>query len=89
MKQALKKHVEYYFSLLCIFAIGVFLTIHFASDKQLQMLVLTLTAFLYAAWGIIHHLKDHDLTVKVVIEYVLVGSLGITILAFLLKGGFL
>lgn len=82
----LKGHIGYYFSLLAILALGFILTLATA-DKQEQALVVTLTAFFYVLWGILHHLLHHDLTAKIVVEYVLTGSLGLALVLFILKGG--
>ncbi len=83
----LQKHWGYYLSLLAILGAG-FLIIIFSADKSLQLLVLILTALFYILWGIIHHHLHHDLTAKIVVEYVLMGALGISVVFLLLKGGF-
>ncbi len=82
-----RKHVVYYASLFAILSFGFFLASIDASDKRLQMAITVMTAFFYVSWGILHHLVNHDLTLKIVVEYILIGSLGITIVLFLLKGG--
>lgn len=81
-----KKHWGYYLSLLGILFLGIFLAIQASPDRQLQMLTVILTTFFYVAWGILHHFLNHDLTVKIVIEYLLIGSLGMAIILFLLRG---
>ena len=83
----LEKHLGYYFSLVAILFFG-FLTVIFLQDKSSQLLVLILTALFYILWGIIHHHLHHDLTAKIVVEYVLMGALGISAVFLLLKGGF-
>lgn len=88
MFEKIKKHAGYYFLLFAILSIGLFLTFSM-QDKQSQMLVITFTAFLYVGWGILHHLLHHELTPKIVVEYVLMAALGLTLIFFLLKGGFL
>jgi hypothetical protein len=35
----------------------------------------------------LHHAGNHTITAKIVIEYILIGSLGLTVILFLLKGG--
>lgn len=82
------KHWGYYISLVLILLLGFLLTSISTSNRQLQIGVVTLTTLFYVLWGILHHLLNHDLNVKIVIEYVLIGSFGLAIVVFLLKGGF-
>lgn len=80
-------HPGYHISLIAILVAGV-LIISFSTDKSFQLLTLILTAFFYVLWGVIHHHLHHDLTAKIVVEYVLMGALGISLVFLLLKGGF-
>ncbi len=41
-------------------------------------------AALYIGWGIAHHLVEHSLTFRVVLEYVLVAALAVTVVSTLL-----
>lgn len=81
----LKKHLFYYLSLLGIVFLGIFLVLQLSFDRKLQVLLIVITAFFYVFWGILHHFLDHDLNIKIVVEYILIGSLGMTIILFLLK----
>lgn len=83
----LKNHYAYYLSLLLILIFG-FLIAYNSSDKQFQFVVALMTAFVYVMWGILHHFINHELTPKIVLEYTLMGSLGMSLVFFLLKGGF-
>lgn len=83
----LKKHFGYYISLFAILFLG-FLIAYSSADKQFQFLIAVLTAFLYALWGILHHAINHELTAKIMVEYVLMAALGTALIFFLLKGGF-
>ena len=85
--EAVKKHLGYYVSLLIVLILATILILQFSFNKQLQMLTVVITTLLYIIFGIIHHKENHDLTAKIVIEYVLIGSLGMIIVSFLLKGG--
>lgn len=77
----------YYLSLIAILGFG-FAIVFLSPDKSFQLLALILTAFFYVLWGMIHHYIHHDLTAKIVVEYVLMGALGISLVFLLLKGGF-
>lgn len=85
MKINREKHYGYYIFLVAILSLGFFLTTLFSYNKGLQMLIVVITAFFYVLWGIIHHCLHHDLNAKIVIEYLLIGGLGVTIALFFLK----
>jgi len=84
-----KNHIGYYIFLLLILGFGFFMALFASPNKQLQMIVVVITTFFYIVWGILHHLLNHDLSVKIVVEYILIGSLGLSAVFFLLKGGLL
>lgn len=75
----MKGHWHYYILLLAIFIAGFVLTIFAGTTKQLQMLFIIMTAFLYVILGVFHHVQDHSITAKVVIEYVIIAMLGISV----------
>jgi hypothetical protein len=83
----LKKHFGYYLSLSAILLLGIILIILTSPNIKLQGLVIALTVFFYVLWGILHHLINHELSSRIVIEYVLVGALGLSILFFMMMGG--
>ncbi len=47
-------------------------------EKQLQIGSVTVSA--YILWGMFHHIYNHDLRMKIVIEYTAVSLLGLGIL---------
>ncbi len=83
----LKKHIGYYLSLLAIFTTGFLLTVYTSPNLNLQKLTVTLTIIAYVLWGIFHHFINHELTKRIVIEYSLIGLLGLSILFFVIEGG--
>lgn len=87
MNKKIKKHFLYYLSLFLIFFVGLILTLFLAPNIKLQGLTIFITILLYVIWGILHHYKNHELTPKIVIEYVLIGFLGMSILFFVISGG--
>ncbi len=64
----------------------VFVATLFPGNKQIQMMLVVFGAFVYVLWGIVHHYINHNLKTKIVIEYILIGGLGISAIFFLLKG---
>lgn len=87
MKQKLKKHIGYYLSLLVIFSVGFLLTIFVSPNLVFQQITIFLTIVAYVFWGIFHHLVNHELTNRIMIEYILIGLFGLSILFFLIEGG--
>lgn len=83
------KHLGHYISLILILGFGIAAFSFASSHKSFQMAIIVLTALFYVFWGIFHHSSNHSLNTKIVIEYVLIGSLGIAALFFFLMGGFI
>ena len=71
-----------------MFAVGAFLISLVAPNKLQQIGIFTLIALFYVIWGILHHFINHELNKKIVVEYILIATLGVAIMFFLLKGGF-
>ena len=88
MSKKINEHILYYISLIIIFTLGIVLMFSATPNKQLQMLIFVIMAFFYVIWGVLHHLINHELSSKIVVEYILIGTLGVAIMFFLLKGGF-
>jgi hypothetical protein len=74
-----RKHVQYYVSLAIILIAGFLMMALSGKDSQMRMLSVLMTAFFYVVWGIVHHILHHDTSVRVVVEYVLIGALGIAL----------
>lgn len=87
MDKKFKVHFGYYITLFVMLFLSGLLTLQFSFNKQLQMVIVVMTAMLYVLIGIVHHKENHDLNTKIVIEYVLIASLGMVIVFFLLGGG--
>ncbi|CAN5129621.1 hypothetical protein BH11PAT1_BH11PAT1_5970 [soil metagenome] len=84
-KLHIKKHHVYYVSMLLMQLLGLYLTYLTSFDSRLQLLVVVMTTFIYIGWALLHHYVEHDLTSKIVVEYILMGALGISVIFFLLK----
>jgi hypothetical protein len=87
MHEKIRKHLGYYISLIAILLLGLILIFLTRPNIELQGLVILLTVFFYVFWGILHHLINHELSLRIVVEYILIGALGISILFFMLTGG--
>jgi hypothetical protein len=87
MKKQLKNHFGYYLSLSAILLLGLALIILTSPNIKSQGMVISLTVFFYILWGVLHHFINHKLTLRIVIEYVLIGALGISVIFFMTMGG--
>lgn len=85
MMQKVKRHSAHYVILLGVMGFGLYLLGVFADDVILRMGLVILLASFYVGWGILHHYIHHDVTPKIVLEYVLIGVIGISVIFFLLK----
>lgn len=83
--QNFKKHIFYYIALIGFVSFCTILTLRLSFDKYIQSSIVVLMAFFYVIWGIFHHFVNHNLTRKIVIEYILIGAIGMTIILFLIK----
>ena len=83
MMQDVSKHKLAY-SLLASIAI-VYLGLVFVLRNMPNILLVATIAFgaLYFLWGVIHHLYEKNLSLKIVLEYVLVTALGIVVMSTL------
>jgi hypothetical protein len=79
-----KRHLLYYIGLLVVLASGLVLIAQSLHDLNLVMGVTIFMSFFYVAWAILHHYIHHDIHAKVVIEYVLIGMMGIAVVYFTL-----
>jgi hypothetical protein len=82
--KSLKSHLGYHISLALILSFGLLLVYLSAPNRGLQIMIVVLTAVFYVFWGIMHHLINHDLHAKIVVEYMLIGGLGLTIVFLIL-----
>ena len=83
-----KNHLAYYTFLISVLTASFILVLSAHPDKAAQMSIVIGLSFVYVLIGIVHHLINHDLVAKIVIEYVLVACLGIAAAFFIFKGGF-
>ncbi|HLD01758.1 MAG TPA: hypothetical protein VJC10_02675 [Patescibacteria group bacterium] len=84
MKHTTKRHIYYHSSVVILLLLGLYLITMFSYDRLKQFVAIGFVAVIYALWGILHHYLEHTLTAKIVIEYVLIGSLGVVIMFFLI-----
>ena len=79
MTEHTRKHLWYYVSFLAAELTGLGLVLYFAYDKNLQFLAVCFMTSFYIGWAILHHYHHHNVTIKIVIEYILMGLLGVVV----------
>lgn len=79
------QHSGYYIFLATILIFGLLVTYLTHSNRIFQVGTIIATTSFYVLWGIMHHLINHDLSLKIVIEYILIGAFGLTVIFFLLR----
>lgn len=84
MLKRISEHTFYYISLVAILSLS-FLLAYSSTDRGFQIGVIIATTFFYVLWGILHHLMNHDLHAKIVIEYILIGAFGLAVIFFVLS----
>lgn len=79
MKKKIKNHLGYYITFTIIQILGFVLILMTAGNRQLQLTSIFATTIFYVIFALIHHYLDHDLSAKIVVEYALMGCLGLTV----------
>jgi hypothetical protein len=78
-------HIIHYIVLAFILAGGITAFYLARPDTTLQFIVAVILAVAYIAWGLIHHALQKDLHQKVVVEYILIASIALILLATILR----
>ena len=76
------KHLLYYLSLATILTAGVLVAGYMHGQKQTQIAIVILIAIFYVIWGVVHHIAEHSFSIKVVLEYIAIATLGISLVLF-------
>lgn len=74
-----KKHLRYYIAFTFVQILGLILIVSSAGNRQLQLIAILATTLFYFIFAVAHHMLDHDLNAKIVLEYALMGCMGLTI----------
>jgi len=78
------KDLPHYLSLAGILAAGIIGFMVFSYERVFLIAVAIGLALAYVAWGIIHHAIHRDLYLSVVVEYIVVASLGLVVILSLI-----
>ena len=78
--RSISHHLPHYISLFGMLAVGALAFVLFSYDRVFQMAVALAIAISYVAWGVVHHLIHKDLYFEVVVEYLVIASLGLVVI---------
>lgn len=81
----IRQHLLYYSTMTGLQVLGFFLVLDAAPRIGVQMVLVVVTSIIYFFWALLHHYLHHDLHRKIVLEYMLVGLLGITVSFFVFQ----
>jgi hypothetical protein len=85
IREQLQKHFWYYVSLVGLQGIGLLLLYITGTNTFIQVVSIVFMSFVYIFWASYHHYFHHNLTPKIVVEYVLMGLLGMVVSLFLIQ----
>ncbi|MFI5265353.1 MAG: hypothetical protein ACHQT7_01255 [Candidatus Levyibacteriota bacterium] len=69
-----------------ILGLGFYGTYMLSGHIQIQALLMLFIVSMYMVMGIVHHALMHDIHGKIVLEYIIIGSLVFSIFLFLKSG---
>lgn len=81
------RHLSHYLIIFFIFLIVFLSRLLLGFNQNLLMEIFYLATLFYVGWGIMHHFLEHDFSLKVVIEYILIGAVALLLGIIAIKGG--
>jgi hypothetical protein len=79
----IKKHFWHYLVYALIFGVGLLLIVTAKGNANMQAIYISMIAFIYFLWAMVHHYVHHELHPRVVVEYMLIVILGTILMLFL------
>ena len=83
LKYMVKNKTDYSI-LLIVATLYLALIWHYQTSPKYVLFSTVIFALVYLVWGVIHHLKSKSFHARIMLEYLLVASLGIAIISTLL-----
>lgn len=77
------QHDVYYIVELLVLSFGFLLVTTFSYNFGIQATILSTVLLAYIIMGYIHHKENHDLKVKIMVEYILISLLVLSFFVFL------
>lgn len=80
MEQDFRTHKLHYLSLIIILIVGYGGFLFFSFDRPTQLLIGIVVSLSYVIWGAVHHLAEHNLNWKIMIEYTMFSLISLAII---------
>lgn len=81
----MKRNIVHYLVLIILLGMSTWMFKIFQGYQGFQLAIGVITSCLYIVWGIVHHSIVGDLHRKVVIEYILIGTIAIALCMIVLR----
>ena len=78
----MKKDFLYYISLTAIIIVGFLLGSYVPLGTTIQIACIVATGFSYAFLGVLHHILHHSFSLRIMLEYIAIATLGISVALF-------
>lgn len=72
------KDLPHFLPILGIYVAGIIAFWQFSYDKQFQTGAILAVGVSHVVWGIVHHSIHKDLSLEIVLEYIMVAILGVS-----------
>ncbi len=76
--------LRHYIILLSIMVVGLWGLVWLSSDRGFQLILIWAMAGAYLSWGVVHHWIHGDIHPKVVLEYLLIATIGVVTVSALI-----
>lgn len=73
------KHLPHYLSLIGILVATIIGFFVFSYDKNFQLALIASASISYFTWGIVHHILHKNLNMQVMLEYLVIATIGFVI----------
>lgn len=80
MMKNFAKDLSHYIPLFGLMVAGFVAFWLFSYDRVFQIATAISTALAYVLWGLVHHYIHRDLNVSVIVEYLVIASLGLMVI---------
>ena len=80
----MRQSVVHFVILIAMLSLGVLTFLFVRPNTTMQLLVGIVTAVAYVLWGFVYHAMRKDLHRKIVVEYLLIGTIAIVLLVTML-----
>lgn len=80
MNKKLLRHIKHYSPLMGVVGIGMIGFYIFSYDRLFQFFIAIAAGLAYVTWGIVHHYIHEDFHLSVLLEYLVLATLGLIVI---------